>query len=89
MSVLEKINKYLSEEKWSGDVKTHWHPSEGLFTKSAEDIASEITDNSDSLQQAESRLNFYLNRAGKNLDSERKATINKAKELVRKHFNES
>lgn len=86
MNILEKIEKYFTEENWSGKVKTKWHPSEGLFTKSAQEIADEIISNSDSLEQGESRLNFYLNRAGKNLDDERKSTINKAKEIVRKHF---
>ena len=81
-----RFKNYLMEEKWSGKVKTKWHPSKGLFTKSSQEIADEIISNSDSLEQGESRLNFYLNRAGKNLNDERKSIINKAKEIVRKHF---
>jgi hypothetical protein len=38
-------------------------------------------------QSAMSMLNFYINRAGKNLSSERKKILNQAKEELRKVFN--
>ena len=39
-------------------------------------------------QSAMSMLNFYINRAGKNLSQERKEILNKAKEELRKVFKE-
>jgi len=38
-------------------------------------------------QSAMSMLNFYINRAGKNLSKERKDVLHKAKEELRKLFN--
>lgn len=76
----------LIEEKWSGEVTTHWHPKEGFFTQSAEKIASGLAKNSKDLKQAMSRLNFYINRAGKNLTSEDKARLELAKTKLRKKF---
>ena len=38
------------------------------------------------LQSAMSMLNFYINRAGKNLPDSRKRTLDKAKEQLRKLF---
>lgn len=76
----------LVEEKWSADVTTHWTPKEGFFTQSAEKIASGLARNSKDLKQAMSRLNFYVNRAGKNLDADDKARLELAKEKLRKKF---
>jgi hypothetical protein len=38
------------------------------------------------LQSAMSMLNFYINRAGKNLPAHRKKTLGQAKEELRKYF---
>ena len=59
---------YMQEavDKWSGKVKTKWTPEEGFFDKSSSAIARGLKANSDTLKQAMSRLNFYINRAGKN-----------------------
>jgi hypothetical protein len=83
MDITEKINK------WSSKVKTKYSPPEGLFTKDASTIATQLANDSTDLKQAMSRLNFYLNRAGKNLPSERKTEIEKAKKLLNQKFNES
>jgi hypothetical protein len=72
-----------SVNKWSGKVETHWTPPPGLFTKSANKIASGLKDASDNLKQAMSRLNFYINRAGKNLSDKDKKRLNNAKEKLR------
>lgn len=40
-------------------------------------------------QSAMSMLNFYINRAGKNLDPKQKKTLEKAKEELRKLFNKA
>ena len=80
MDIIEKI------EKWSGKVKTKYEPPEGLFTKDAETIASQLAKDSTDLQQAMSRLNFYINRVGTNLSPDRKSTLENVKELLRKKF---
>ena len=76
--------KYLFEKKWSGKVETKWHPPEGTFTKSAEEIASVLAKASSDLKQAMSRLNFYVNRGGKNFTNKDLAKFEKAKDLLRK-----
>jgi hypothetical protein len=74
---LVELSQELGEEKWSSDVKPKWSPPEGLFTKSAGEIASTLKSASDDLKQAVSRANFYYNRAGDNeSESKRKAVIN-------------
>jgi len=76
----------LSEKIWSGAVATKWTPPPGLFTKGATEIARVLAKESGSLKQAMSRLNFYINRAGKNLPAKRKKVLNMAKEKLRKEF---
>ncbi len=78
------VDKYLSEENWSADVKTHWEPPEGLFTKSAKSIVSTLKKAPGGLSKAMARLNFYINRAGGNLSSERKSELEKAKSMIKK-----
>jgi len=80
------IEKYLLNEKkyWSADVETHWTPPEGLFTKSAETIVDALKKAPGGLSKAMARLNFYINRAGRNLTRKRKKELKKAKEMVSK-----
>ncbi len=80
MNIIEKL------EKWSAKVKTKYSPPKGLFTKSAEIIASQLTKDSNSLQQAMSRLNFYINRAGSNITGTTRNELEKAKDILRKKF---
>ena len=74
------------EKKWSGKVETKFKPKEGIFTKSAEEIAKYLKNNSDDLKQAMSRLNFYINRSGENLSKSRKETLEAAKNKLRKLY---
>jgi hypothetical protein len=85
MSVLKRIDELLelSEKKWSGAVKTKWSPPPGLFTKGKTQIARVLTQQSNSLKQAMSRLNFYINRAGKNLPPKQLKVLNMTKEVLR------
>jgi hypothetical protein len=77
----------LSEEIWSGDVKTKWKPPEDLFSKgSAKNISDTLVSNSKDLKQAISRLNFYKNRAGANIDADRKKVLDSALDLIQKKF---
>jgi len=86
MDILDRINRLLNEKMWSSTIKTSWSPPEGLFTKSAKDIADIIVKASGDLKQAISRISFYENRAGKNLTKERISVLHKAKELIKKAF---
>ena len=73
----------LIEDLWSGDVKAEWKPPDGLFTKSADEIASIIQRNSKDLKQAMARLNFYRNRSGSNLTPDRKRALELAAEILK------
>jgi len=85
---LQTVKEMLSEEialaegKWSGEVKEKWHPAEGFFTRSAKAIASGLMAASKDEAQAMSRLNFYINRAGKNLSAEDHSRLEHAKALL-------
>jgi len=72
--------------RWSAEVKTDsTKPSPGLFKKGAKAIADELASKKDSPEgpgQGMRMLNFYENRAGKNLSAERKQTLKHAKELL-------
>lgn len=81
MTLLKELLE-LNEKKWSGKVETSWHPEEGFFTQSAAKIASELKANSKDLKQAMSRLNFYINRAGKNLSADDAERLEAAKEKL-------
>jgi len=74
------------EALWSGAVATKWTPPAGLFTQGASKIADTLASASSSLKQAMSRLNFYENRAGKNLSAKARKNLEKAKVLLRKKF---
>lgn len=83
---------------WSGDVTKYSNAldlEEGVFTfddpkkvaqslkRSAEDS---IRRKASSYQSAMSMLNFYINRAGKNLKPERRKILEQAKAELRKVF---
>lgn len=76
--------KLIIAENWSEKVSTDWSPPEGLYTRSAEAIANELHKASDSLKQAVSRLNFYRNRAGSNLNEADKKKMEKVLDLLHK-----
>tara|TARA_R100001509_G_scaffold111476_1_gene66975 strand:- start:734 stop:1390 length:657 start_codon:yes stop_codon:yes gene_type:complete len=77
----------LEEGKnWSDDVKTDNELPVGTFTKSAKEVADTLKKYSDDLQQAMSRLNFYINRGGKGLEKKTRDELEKAKELLRKLY---
>lgn len=73
---------------WSGEVTAteHYHTPAGLFTRSAEEIAETIVNDSDSKRQAIARVTFYENRAGDNLDEEERERLDKAKVLIREAY---
>ena len=75
-----------SDPRWSGKVKTvSTYPPEGLYTKDAETIARMMATKKVSpkgLGSAIRMLQFYINRAGKNLPAARRRELEKAKHLL-------
>jgi len=75
--------KTAAKKKWSAKVHTDsTHPEEGLFSKNASAIARALASKKVSPKGPASgmrMLNFYINRAGKNLTPERHAELEKAK----------
>jgi Protein of unknown function (DUF3175) len=73
----------MPTRKWSAKVDTDsTHPDHGLFNKPASAIAKALASKKVSPKGPASgmrMLNFYINRAGKNLSSERHAELEKAK----------
>lgn len=76
--------KYLEEKKWSSKVDADFHPKEGIFTKSAEEIVNYLVKKHKNLKKVMSEVNFYVNRAGKNLSSDDRSKFDRVKELVQK-----
>jgi len=75
-----------TKKKWSAKVTTDsTHPDEGLFNQSAATIAKALASKKVSPKGPASgmrMLNFYINRAGKNLSTPRQAELEKAKTLL-------
>jgi tRNA(adenine34) deaminase len=76
----------MATKKWSAKVNTDsTHPDEGLFNQSASSIAKALASKKVSPKGPASgmrMLNFYINRAGKNLPESRHAELEKAKTLL-------
>ena len=76
----------MATKKWSAKVDTDsTHPEEGLFNQSASAIAKALASKKVSPKGPASgmrMLNFYINRAGKNLSESRHAELEKAKTLL-------
>ncbi len=74
-------------KKWSHNVTTvSTFPPEGIFTKDAETIARVMARPEVSpkgIGSAIRMVQFYINRAGRNLPDDRKAELEKAKEILR------
>ena len=74
--------------KWSASVTSDaTHPEPGLFNEDAETIATHLAKPEVSPRgpaQGMQMLNFYINRAGKNLPAERHKILEDAKQLLHK-----
>jgi len=72
--------------RWSGQIKTvSTFPPPGLFTRDAETIAKSLASKKVSPKGPGSgmrMLNFFINRAGKNLSGKRRSELEKAKALL-------
>jgi hypothetical protein len=88
----------MKKKYWSGYVTKHsiaLDLEEGVFTwNDPKRIAASLKNSAENsirrkaapFQSAMSMLNFYINRAGKNLPSERKKILEEAKAELRKLF---
>ena len=85
LSMATKKTKKATK-KWSAKVDTDsTHPDEGLFNQDASSIAKALASKKVSPKGPASgmrMLNFYINRAGKNLPESRHAELEKAKTLL-------
>ncbi len=74
-------------KKWSHNVTTvSTFPPEGIFTEDAETIAHTMASPEVSpkgIGSAIRMVQFYINRAGKNLPDDRKTELEKAKQILR------
>lgn len=91
---IQELNKKLKEfsvweKQFIASVKTKWKPPEGFFLQSASKIARGLKDSHKSLSSAMSSLQFFRNRAGKNLSLERDKELEKVEGLLRKLYKES
>jgi len=96
--IYDAKKKSTGGRKWSAGVTQHSNAldlEKGVFTSgSSEKIASSLERSAkqsrrkkgSSYQSAMSMLNFYENRAGKNLSKRQKAPLEKAKNKLRKLF---
>jgi Protein of unknown function (DUF3175) len=78
--------KEKSKKRWVAGVTTDaTHPPPGLFTKNAAVIARSLVSKKVSPKGPASgmrMLNYFINRAGRGLSQERRAELEKAKELL-------
>lgn len=82
---MKTLSNYIEEQL--SDVKTKWHPKDGLFTeKDPKKIVDYLLKNSKDRGQAMKRLTFYMNRAGDKLSN--KTVLNKAKDMLKENVNE-
>jgi tRNA(Arg) A34 adenosine deaminase TadA len=85
-AIEETETPMATKKKWSAKVNTDsTHPDEGLFNKDASSIAKALASKKVSPKGPASgmrMLNFYINRAGKNLPESRHAELEKAKTLL-------
>jgi len=79
-----------NKKYWVAGVKTvSTFPPAGLFTRSAATIAKGLASKKVSPKGPASgmrMLNYYINRAGRNLSAERRAELEKAKRLLSKRI---
>ena len=76
----------MAVKKWVAEVDTEsTYPEEGLFNQDAETIAKHLASKKVSPKGPASglkMLSYFINRAGKNLEPDRKAELEKAKTLL-------
>ncbi|HEY7158221.1 MAG TPA: DUF3175 domain-containing protein [Gemmataceae bacterium] len=78
------------KKKWVHEVKTvSTYPPEGVFTKDAQTIARTMASKRVSPKGIGSgirMIQFFINRAGKNLPAERKRELEKARKILQERL---
>jgi len=85
MPARKALRERRSGKRWVATVKTVSFPPPGLFNKSASEIAKSLASKKVSPKGPQSgmrMLNYYINRAGRNLSPARRRELNKAKTLL-------
>lgn len=82
MNIEQLLYTYLNEKKWSQKVQTSFHPPEGTFSKSPEEIIKALSSDGADYKTVMSRLNFFLNRAGKNVSDKVESNVETAKKIL-------
>ena len=84
--------KKAAKKRWVRNVKTvSTYPPEGLFTKDAQTIARAMARKKVSPKDIGSgirMIQFFINRAGKNLSPERKRELEEAKSILQARVRE-
>jgi tRNA(adenine34) deaminase len=84
--------KHAEKKRWVRNVKTvSTNPPEGIFAKDAETIARTMVRKDVSpkgIGSAIRMIQYFINRAGKNLPAERKRELEKAKNLLQRKESE-
>ena len=83
-TISEYLRSITAKKDWSEAVKTHPLHQKGLFKQSPETIAKKMSDISKGKKQAIERIQFYINRAGKNLPKDRRGTLERAIQILDK-----
>jgi len=71
-----------STKAWTENVDTTWSPPDGFFKQTPDKIAHGLKSAHKDLTSAMGSLNFYINRAGKNLDPAAKHRLQMAKDKL-------
>src|ERR1700752_4976395 len=92
MPVAKPVRGSRSGKRWIAKVKTvSTFPPPGLFNKTAPVIAKSLASKKVSPKGPQSgmrMLNYYINRAGHNLNPTRRRELNRAKTLLSKRIRE-
>ena len=94
---VQKKSQNRSKHLWSAEVTEHSDALDlenHVFARKPADIAQSLKRSAERshrrkstpFQSAMSMLNFYINRAGKNLSAKRRQTLDRAKNELRKAF---
>jgi uncharacterized protein DUF3175 len=85
--------KHPSGKRWSGKVKTvSTYPPSGAFTKDAKSVARIMASKKVSPKGSGSgirMIQFFINRAGKNLSPTRRHELEKAKRILQARIRDS
>jgi hypothetical protein len=82
----DKMAATKNSRRWVGEVKTDsTHPPPGLFTKDASTVARTLASKKVSPKGPASglrMLTYFINRAGKDLDRDRREQLERAKKML-------